>query len=75
MSAQWFFRFLPEFDVIELRARVTGEGGLIGDMVDQLARGWRGRGTSFDELVAAAPGIILVKGDRFHIVRERKRRP
>jgi hypothetical protein len=75
MSGKWFFTTAPDGDVIELRARFEGPGGLIGDAFDEIRPGMLVHGVSFEELKRAGSGVVRVTGPgKARIVRPRLRR-
>jgi hypothetical protein len=56
---QWHFWRVGD-DKIEARARVEGDGGIIGDAFTEVAPGQALAGVSFEELVSRAPGVVKV---------------
>jgi hypothetical protein len=67
MSALWHFRKGPK-GIIEMHARVTGPGGLVGDMRDVIPKGWKSRRTSHAELLKAAPGVAIEERGRLRVL-------
>jgi hypothetical protein len=68
----WFFYKTDEG--IEMHARVEGDDRMVGDMRSFVPKGWKGLGTSYEELAAAASGIALDEGERLRILTDEEAR-
>jgi hypothetical protein len=61
MSAHWHFTVVG--DVVQLRARFEGPGGMVGDAFDEIRPGQSLHGLSFDELKKAGAGVVEIADD------------
>jgi hypothetical protein len=67
MSGRWFFT-RGEGDVIELRARFEGEGGMVGDAYDEIRPGQKALNVTHQELFAAGAGVLVIEDGKARIV-------
>ena len=63
MSVQWFF-YIDDKNVVQMRARAEGPGGMIGDAFHEVAEGDEDFfGVSYDEMMAQGGGVVEVSED------------
>jgi hypothetical protein len=61
MNMKWYFT--TQGETIELRARMEGPGGLIGDAREEVGPGKDFFGLTYDALKKAGAGVVNVGGD------------
>ena len=66
MSEKWFFS-RGDGDVVELRARFEDDDGTVGDAFNQIRPGQKALNVTYEELLAAGAGVLLIEGERVRI--------
>jgi hypothetical protein len=66
MTARWFFSRVG--DVIEMRARFEADDGTIGDALQEVRRGEKAYGLTYQELFAAGAGVLVIEDGKAQIV-------
>jgi hypothetical protein len=66
MTARWFFSRVG--DVIEMRARFEADDGTIGDAFQEVRRGEKAYGLTYQELFAAGAGVLVIEDGKAQIV-------
>jgi len=65
---EWYFSV--QDDVVFLDARLEDDDGMIGDARTEVHKGEKFYGVSYDDLVAAGDGLVVVEGEKGSIVED-----
>ena len=66
MTGRWFFS--RHGDTVELRARFEADDGTIGDAFQEVRRGEKAYGLTYQELFAAGAGVLVIEDGKARIV-------